>query len=183
LQFETAIRQFDLIGTWVPMDDPRPSSILASRSKWIGATWAAIDKDMVLSIVPSKTERTTRARVRIDLKLCPLVMECITAIPVGERTGPLIVNDKTGRPFAHLVFQGLWRRVRKEAGLSPKLWNRDIRAGGLTEASMAGASSDDRAKLAAHSKRMTREVYDRDTLISANRVAAAIAKFREKNEP
>jgi hypothetical protein len=33
LQFETAVRQNDVVGLWVPMDDPRPSSILASRSK------------------------------------------------------------------------------------------------------------------------------------------------------
>jgi hypothetical protein len=42
--------------------------------------------------------------------------------------------------------------VRKEAGLPRDLWNRDIRAGGVTEGGKAGATSDDRAKVAGHSK-------------------------------
>ncbi len=45
--------------------------------------------------------------------------------------------------------------------------------------SIAGASSDDRAKLAGHSKKITRRVYDRDVLVSSSRVNEARAKFRK----
>jgi hypothetical protein len=46
---------------------------------------------------------------------------------------------------------------------------------------MAGASADDRAKMAGHSQpHVTRRVYDRDVLIGANRVAEARKAFREK---
>lgn len=177
LQFETAIRQWDLIGQWAPLSDPRPSSVLARGMKWIGPTWAAIDERMVLAIIPSKTERTTRRRVHIDLRLCPMVMDELARIPLEARKGPLIVNEATGLPYRGDAFAKVWRRVRDR----PTLWNRDIRAGALTEGGVAGASSDDRAKMAGHvSSKMTQQVYDRDVLIGSSRVAEARAKFREK---
>jgi hypothetical protein len=167
-----------VIGVWVDLSDPRPSSIISGTRKWIGPLWGSIGPDMVLTLTPTKTEKTTRARVKVDLTKCPLVMECLAGIAPEKRGGPLVISDRTGLPFWPREFDGLWRRVTKAAGLRPTLWNRDLRAGGLTEASMAGASSDDRAKLAAHSKRMTQATYDRDILISSDRVAEARARFR-----
>lgn len=175
LQFETAARQYDIVGQWVPLSDARPSSILHGRRKWVGPTWGAIDENVILTLTPGKTETTTGKRIRVDLKLCPLVIECLSAIQ--KRVGPLIIDDHTGRPF--LTFMALWARVRIAAGLRPTLWNRDLRAGGLTEGSMAGATSDDRAKLAGHSKKISRKVYDRDVLVSSSRVSELRTKFRE----
>jgi hypothetical protein len=44
-----------------------------------------------------------------------------------------------------------------------KVWNRGLRAGGVTEGGQAGATIEDRAKLAGHSNpKITAEVYDRD---------------------
>jgi hypothetical protein len=177
LQFETAARQYDIAGQWIPINDPRISTVFHLDKKWIGPTWASIDSDMILTLTPSKTERTAGHRISIDLKLCPMVTEAVAAIT--NRTGPLVINARTGLPFLAVTFQGLWREVRQLAGLPESLWNRDLRAGALTEASISGASSDDRAKLAAHSKKITQKVYDRDVLVSANRVADARAKFRE----
>lgn len=183
LQFETSARQWDIIGQWVPMADERPSSVFRGRGrkKWIGPTWASIDANMTLSLIPSKTSKTTRARVRVGLTNCPMIMSEIASIPPELRTGPLIVDEHTRLPYTDRQFTEVWRDVRSEAGLSPLLWNRDLRAGALTEGGMAGASADDRAKLAGHSgAKMTRSVYDRDVLVASNRVAAARAKFREK---
>jgi integrase len=68
----------------------------------------------------------------------------------------------------------LWRRCATQAGISSSVWNRDLRAGGITEARQAGAPTDDVAKTAGHaSKRTTARVYDRDTLEAARRVAKA----------
>lgn len=178
LQFETAARQWDIIGQWFPLSDPRPSPVHGGGKKWIGPTWAAIDADMVLTLTPSKTIRTTGARVHVDLKLCPMVMSEIASLP--ERAGPLILNEATGQPYTSQQFMLLWRRVRAEAGLSLTLWNRDLRAGAITEGGIAGATADDRAKLAGHAgPKMTRKVYDRDVLVASNRVAEARAKFRK----
>ena len=181
IQFETATRQWDMIGQWVPLSDARWSDIFRACKKWIGPTWLNIDQNMIFSYTPSKTEHTTGRRVFVDLKLCPMVMEAISRIPPEQRRGPLVMNSATGRPFSGTSYIVLWRHVRKKAGLPSSLWNRDLRAGGITEGGMAGASADDRGKMAGHSgAKMTRQVYDRDVLIGANRVAVARAKFREK---
>jgi hypothetical protein len=181
LQFDTTARQWDLIGQWFPLDDPRPSAILGYGKKWIGPAWESIAGG-VLTIMPSKTALTTRARISVDLGLCPMVQEELARVPMADRRGPLIVNEGTGLPYLPNEFAVIWRKVRKAAELSPTLWNRDIRAGGITEGGIAGASADDRAKLAGHSSsKTTRAVYDRDVIVAANRVAEARAKYRQKN--
>ena len=76
-----------------------------------------------------------------------------------------------------------WRDVRKQAGLPDALWNRDLRAGGITEAEKAGVSADDRAKLAAHSPKINRDVYSRDRLAASDRVAVARDLFRKGKAP
>ena len=64
------------------------------------------------------------------------------------------------------------------------VWNRDLRAGGITEAREAGAPTDDIAKLAGHAdKRTTARIYDRDSLEAARRVASARTAQRAKNKP
>jgi len=183
LQFETAARQYDITGQWVPINDPRISPITSQSKKWIGPTWSAISDDMIFTFTPSKTERTTGRRIGVDLKLCPLAMEAIASIPPEKRIGPLVIDTRTGKPFPGRSFLALWDKVRTRAGLPKTLWNRDLRAGALTEGGMAGATADDRAKLAGHSgPKMVRGVYDRDVLVSANRVAEARAKFRKGSE-
>jgi hypothetical protein len=63
------------------------------------------------------------------------------------------------------------------------VWNRDLRAAGVTEGRQAGAPSDDLAKQAGHAnKRTTARVYDRDQLEAARRVAQARARYRGRTE-
>jgi len=61
------------------------------------------------------------------------------------------------------------------------MWNRDLRAGGIT--GKAGASKDDRRKLAGHAKEATTEIYDRDQVEAHRRVMQARKQFRDKNGP
>lgn len=180
LQFEAAMRQWDVIGKWVPLSDPRPSTIAAGAKKWLGPTWANVDSAMILTYTPRKTENTTRKRVHAKLMLLPMVVDELRRIPPEQRKGPLVVNERTGLPYTPEQYRVLWRKVRTHAGLKPSLWNRDMRAGALTEGGEAGASADDRAKLAGHvDERMVRGVYDRDVLVGTERVAEARARFRK----
>jgi hypothetical protein len=55
----------------------------------------------------------------------------------------------------------------------------ESRFAGITEAEKAGVSSDDRAKLAAHSAKINRAVYSRDRLAASDRVAEARTRFRK----
>ena len=174
LQFETTARQWDLAGQWMPLSEPQPSAVINRGKKWIGAHWSNIDDNLILRITPSKTEKTTRQKVVADLRLCPMVMEEIECIPPEEaRTGPLIVNQKTGFPYTATVFIDLWHAVAKKAGIPQDVWNRDLRASGSTEARDAAARTDDLQKLMGHrpGSKTTATVYDRAALEAHRRVS------------
>jgi hypothetical protein len=183
LQFEASLRQWDVIGEWIPLNDPRPSALIDGNSKWIGPIWSQIDDNLVLRITPGKTERSSQARVILDLRSYAMVVEELAGISPEARKGPLIVNPRTGLPYRQWYFREVWRRSAAAADVSQTIWNRDLRAGGITEARQAGAPTDDVAKTAGHSsKRTTARVYDRDTLEAARRVAKARAAHRSRDE-
>ena len=41
LQFETTLRQWDIIGSWLPMSVQQPSTIHAKGKKWVSPMWSA----------------------------------------------------------------------------------------------------------------------------------------------
>lgn len=181
IQFETTLRQWDVIGQWLPLSDPKPSAIIRNGRKWVGPMWSAIDKNMILAKVkPTKTEDTTEVEVSFDLSACPMVMEELALIHEDDRNGPLIINERQGRPYAYQDFRIDYRKDRKAAGLPGTIWNRDLRAGGITEGSKAGAAKDDRRKLAGHAREETTEIYDRDMVEAHRRVMQSRKAFREK---
>jgi hypothetical protein len=183
IQFETTLRQWDVIGQWVGLDDPRPSMILGYGKKWIGPTWSAIDGNLILAKVkPTKTEDTTEVTVSFDLSVCPMVCEELAKIPLEQRAGPLIVNPSTDLPYVRQSWQKAWQADFKAAGMPKGMWNRDLRAGGITEGDNAGAKRDDRRKLAGHAKEQTTIIYERNQLEAHRRVMQARKQFREKNE-
>jgi integrase len=158
--------------------------VIHGTLKWIGPTWAQIDDRMIFRTVPSKTERTSDARFEVDLSACPMVLEEIARIPAERRVGPLVVNPQTGLPFRDWAYRNLWRRVAIKADIPKTVWNRDLRAGGITEARKAGARTEDMAKTAGHTNvRTTARVYDRDTLEAARRVAKARVAHRHRDKP
>ncbi len=137
---------------------------------------------MILRYTPAKTAFTSGAQVVLDLNLLPMVVEELSKVPAEARRGPLIVNPRTGLPYRNWYFGEVWRRVRKLTGISKETWNRDMRAGGVTEGREAAAPTDDLAKQAGHAnKRITARVYDRDRLEAARRVARARVAHRGKN--
>ena len=189
LQFEGTMRQWDVIGKWVPLADKRPSPMIEGGKKWVGPMWSQIDEHLILRYAPSKTQLTSGAEVVLDLKALPMVMEELAEVPEGGRRGPLIVNPRTGLPYRHEYFRVLWRKAAAKVGISATVWNRDTRAAGVTEARQAASPNepsnilDDVAKQAGHTtKRTTARVYDRDRLEAARRVAAARIAYRRKNE-
>lgn len=183
IQFETTLRQWDVIGQWVDLSDPKPSAIIRGRKKWIGPMWSAIDKNLILAKVrPTKTEDTTEVEVSFDLSVCPMVTEELALIPEDKRTGPLIIKEANGLPYFYEDFRLAWRKDATAAGLPTTLWNRDLRAGGITEGGKAGAAKDDRRKLAGHAREETTEIYDRDTVEAHRRVMQSRKTFRERKE-
>jgi hypothetical protein len=180
LQFEGAMRQWDVVGKWVPLSDKKPSSIIDGTSKWIGLMWSQIDENMILRYVPAKTQFTTAAKVVLDLKLLPMVLEELVKVPPEARQGPLIVNPRTGLPYRNWYYGEVWRKVRKITGIRKEVWNRDMRAAAVSEAREGAALLDDVAKTAGDTKRTTARVYDRAHLAAARRVAQARKTQRER---
>ncbi len=93
------MRQWDVVGKWVPPSDKKPSSIIEGTSKWIGPMWSQIDEKMILRYTSAKTQFTTAAKVVLDLKMLPMVVEELANVPPVARHGPLIVNPRTGLPY------------------------------------------------------------------------------------
>lgn len=176
IQFETTLRLWDVVGQWVPMEEPGISPIVAKGRKWFGPTWADVDDNLILTVKPSKTINSSGATVAFDLSLCPMVMEELARVPLDDRTGPIIKHGAL--PYWDWRTRIIWRRISKEVGLAG-IWNRDIRAGGITAARKAGASLEDVSKTAGHAgKQITARVYDRDTLEHHRRVRRTIAGTR-----
>jgi hypothetical protein len=183
--FETTLRPGDVIGRWLAMSDPRPSTVHHRGEKWIGLTWSAIDDKLILAKVkPTKTEDTTEVEVSFDLAVCPMVVEELALIPEEDRRGPLIIAEANGRPYSYDMWRRGWRDDFKAAGLPAKMWVRDMRAGGITEGGIAGASRDDRRTVAGHADEAQTIDYERGaiSLEAHRRTMAARTAFREKKE-
>lgn len=173
LQFEGAMRQWDARGQWVPLSDKRPSTVHYRGKKWLGPHWSQVDEKLILRYRPTKTAFTSGAEVAIDLSVCPMVMEDLADIPLEQRIGPMITDPKTGRPYTKHRFAGVWTTAAKAANIPPDVWNRDLRAGGTTEAREADAKTDDLRKLVGHAagSKTTADVYDRDRIEAHRRIA------------
>lgn len=181
LQYETNLRQWDVIGQRLPLKDPRPAIVLPDGEKWIGLTWENLDGNLILRATPTKTEDTTEVEGTFDLRVCPMVMEELALISEADRHGPMVPDESTGAPYIYDDFKEGWKADFAAAGLPAKMWNRDLRAGGSTEGSKAGASREDRAKVAGHSVEMQAKVYDRDTVEAHRRVMAQRTAFRGRD--
>lgn len=148
----------------------------------IGPTWTQIDEHLILRLVHGKTEDTSQAAGAYDLAACPMVVAELANIPEDQRKGPLVISERTGLPYRYEPFKRAWASDFKRAGMPSKMWNRDFRAGGITEGGIAEASIEDRSKVAGHTKpRPTAMIYDRDRLEAHRRVASKRVCLRGKN--
>lgn len=177
LQFETAMRQIDVIGEWVV--DLRSTSGIRNTSKntkqpkrWeSGLLWSHIDEQMILRKLISKTARRSRVVGEYDLKKFPLALAELARVPAERRMGPVIINEETGLPYTGTVFRDVWRQIATDAGVPPHVQNRDSRSGGITETTDSGAPLEDARHLATHRNIATTARYSRPTLTKIGRVA------------
>ena len=132
-QFETALRQKDVIGEYVKDEDGR-------GWQW-GLVWEEHISDDLIMVKPT-SKSNGAVKIANDLKLCPLIMEHLKYIPAVRRSGPVIVSETTGLPYAGDTFRQYWRAVAKRAGVPDVVRNMDARAGAVTEADEAKVSLD-----------------------------------------
>ena len=100
--------------------------------------------------------------------------------PASARLGPLIIDEKAGRPYAEHAYSREWREVAREAGVPDRVWNMDARAGGISEADDAGADLDSIRSAAGHTQASTTARYVRGTIGKSRKVAELRLAHREK---
>ena len=177
LQFELTLRQYDVTGRWEKLPPGAEVSGITSRRKiWRhGLTWNDIDDDLVLTLVTAKND----VQAVFNLKLYPMVMAEIDAVPAEKRVGPIVIDEKTCRPYSNDRYARIWRGVARLAGVPDKVWNRDSRAGGVTEATDAAGQDMEHERIhAQHTNAQTTRRYSRATLDKTSNVAVLRTKHR-----
>ena len=185
LLFEVGLRPRDVIGEWEPLiDGAQPSAphVLNGR-QWVnGLTWSHVSRDWKL------TKRTTKtgAVIVTDLTLAPLALAELQSVPQDFRFGPLIIDERTGRPYAEHRFALAWREIADAAGVPKAVHAADARSGAATEADEAGAGLEDTRRLMGHARPDTTARYVRgDALEPVRRVATLrlAHRARTRQEP
>lgn len=168
IQFETTLRQRDVIGEWEPVRGDDKSGITLNGRRWVnGLTWADLGSSLELFKETTKTGQTAAH----DLKLFPMILNVLEHIPQERRVGPLIIDENAHRPYAMHAYTREWRTVATAAGVPKSVWNMDARAGGISEADDAGANLDDIRSTAAHAQASTTARYVRGTIGKSRKVA------------
>lgn len=144
--------------------------------------WKHIDENLILQYVPSKTAKKTGVKVTFNLSLAPMVMEELhRQLAAGKPLeGPVVKHDFDDRRYSPKEFANHFRRHARAINLNPKIWARDLRASGITEARLYDASITDLGQMAGHSTSVTTStVYDRENLAAAQRVSLKRSEGRK----
>lgn len=177
LQFGVILRQRDVIGEWVPMSEPISSETFWNGKKWTrGIRGEEIDNDYILRHVTSKRQK----EIEFDLKLDQMIMDHFKRFP-PPKTGPIIVSESTGRPWDDNTFRETWRKIATAVGVPKSVRNMDSRAGGITEATEAGADLESIKHAATHSDIAMTQRYARGATEKVASVAQKRAEYRNKN--
>lgn len=180
IQFETGMRQRDVIGEWAPLvSGGVQSGIIFHNRRWQnGLTWGDLGSDRVIQ----KETTKTGAIVSHDLRLSPLVMRLLDL--TSGKFGPLIIDEAAGRPYAAHAYTREWRVIARSAGVPDSIWNMDARAGAITEAEDAGAELDAIRGAVGHTQASTTARYSRGAIGKSRKVAELrIAHRAAKNVP
>jgi len=196
-QFECTMRQKDVIGEWVPLNEPGISDVIYRGRKWLrGIRWEEIDDNLILRHVTSKKQKETE----VDLKLAPMVLEelqeycggqpVVTTDPVTKKvmarrdllpaTGPVILCEIHCYPWYETEFRRKWRKVANECGIPKNVFNMDSRSGAISEAIAAGVPLEFVRHAATHSDIAQTQQYDRIQAKATRRAMEARVESRKK---
>ena len=183
-QFDLMLRQKDVIGERVPMDERGVYEYHYGGFKWMrGLTWQEIGDDMILRHVTSKRQKL----IEVDLRRAPMVVEELTkqygydgtraSLPTS---GPIIMFEKFGVPWHPDKFRIEWRKIANDAGIPKSVRNMDSRAGAITEATKAGAPLESIRHAATHSDIAMTQRYARGAADKTAEVMDLRAAHRNK---
>lgn len=177
-QFELALRQKDVIGEWVPLNEPVVSDILDGDRKWArGIRWENISDALVLKHITSKKLK----EVVVDLlRSAPMVREELDRMQALPAHGPVIINEHSGQPYSRTAFRWWWRKIADEAGVPAEVCNMDSRAGAASEAAIAGVLPEHARIMLTHSDLSQTADYTRIYAEASRSVSEARAALRSR---
>lgn len=196
LQFELILRQMDVIGSWVPENEPGETNVRHNGEKWLrGLRWEEIDQNLILRHMTSKRQKM----LEIDLRLAEMVVEEFQMI-AGEEplitgdvvnrsllpaSGPIVICDTNGLPWTGNEYRRKWRLVADKAGVPKEVKSMHSRHGGITEADLAGADINHVKEAATHSDIAQTQRYSRaknEKIVGVQKLRAAHRnKFRHNS--
>lgn len=122
-QFEFTERRTHIIGEW-----ERPAGHgWQWRPGWL---WTGVSRDWVIQYHQTKVGRVER---QFDLHDTPALLELIQRIPEEKRVGPMIVCERTGKPWKERHYAQMFRAIARKVGMPDGIWSMDMRAGAATE--------------------------------------------------
>lgn len=155
-QFEFTERRTHIIGCW-------------EGDRWTrGWTWGNISRDWIIRYTQTKVGVVER---EFDLRTTPALLELLQRTPEDRRVGPVIISERTGKPWSVNNYIMAFSRIRKAAGVPADIWSMDMRAGGATEAgSIQGVTSLDVQAAGGWSDSKMASRYTRDRASRAQKV-------------
>jgi hypothetical protein len=150
------------------------------------AYWLGHRRGAVLSLTweeiaaGHKETRKTGAIVPLDPWIYPDLAVRLEEIPAERRTGPIVLNEATGRPWRMDTFSKLVRELMRAAGLPKDIQFRDLRATAMTELNDAGASIMETRAHSGHQTLQMAARYNRPTVTQFQLAAAKRLKARNK---
>ncbi|MEY9807029.1 hypothetical protein [Bradyrhizobium elkanii] len=197
IQFELMLRQKDCLGEWVPLKEPGETDVYFRGEKWLrGLRWEEIDDNLILRHRTSKRQKV----LEINLNYAPMVVEELRLLidefgpvklgasdaPITRdllpKTGPLVINEITAMPWSASEYRRKWRIVATAAGIPKEVRNMDSRAGGITEATEAGADLEHVKHAATHSDIAQTQRYSRGAADKIEGVQKSRIQHRNKNK-
>nr|WP_321526751.1 hypothetical protein [uncultured Cohaesibacter sp.] len=112
----------------------------------------------------------------------PLLVQELERVPLDKRTGPIVLDESSGRPWFHRHFARKYREIAQAASVPDSIWSRDYRAGGITEAMDAGANSEQTRQHATHTDIKMTGRYNRGSEKQTAEVARVRAAWRSNHE-
>ncbi len=130
-QFEIKkLRQVDVIGAWVPLNEGPDSEIEEDGRKWVhGLRWSDIDENLILRKTLTSGRSKDQRIIEYSLSRFQMIREEINRVPEFRRKGPMVICEFNNQPWSTNEFRRKWRIVADKAGVPKNVKNMDSRQG------------------------------------------------------